>query len=236
MKITPIKTRPLVPPQDDLIAVIKASALNVKDNDVLCISSKVVAIHEGRCEPLADADKETIRESDADLIIPRDYWSSPLTAVHHTFLSGAGGDTSNGNGYLIRTPSDPFESAHVLHAFLTQIYNLTKLGVIITDSRSMPFRYGASGVALGWWGIQPLKSHIGEPDIFGRELKYERSNVVDAIAAAATLVMGETNECQPLAVVQDVPGLRFTDKNTKDELFSPYEDDTFRVLYEKWLG
>jgi len=157
--------------------------------------------------------------------------------IHNTFLSGAGIDESNGDGHYVLLPKDPFASAHALHAFICSTYDVQKLGVIITDSRSHPFRYGATGVALSWWGIEPLDDHRGRLDLFGREIQVERSNVVDGLAAGATVVAGEVDECIPVVIVRDVPRLTFTasDQNTRDHLFSPYKDDTFRVLYEKWL-
>jgi len=235
MEIIPIKTRALQPPEDDLFAALVDAVPRLVDGDVVCISSKVVAIHEGRCVPVDAVDKVALYTEAADLVIPRPYWGSPLTVVHHTFLGASGIDESNGDGHLVLLPEDPFASAERLHIFLCNHFNIKRLGTIITDSRSLPFRYGAGGVALGWWGIAPLTSHIGTPDIFGRAFKYERSNLVDGLAAAANVVMGETNECQPVAILRDVPKLTFRNGNTKDELFSPLADDTFRVLYERWL-
>ncbi|MFT7507828.1 MAG: F420-0:gamma-glutamyl ligase, partial [Acidimicrobiales bacterium] len=51
----------------------------------------------------------------------------------------------------------------------------------------------------------------------------------------ATVVMGEVDECQPVVIARGVPDLMFTEENKKDTLFVPFEDDTFRVLYEKFL-
>lgn len=235
MQFISIKTRVLEPPQDDLLAVIQDSVTDIKNGDVVLISSKVVAIHEGRCVALADADKESFVASEADFIIPTDYRTHPLTVTRHTFLGGAGIDESNGNGHLILLPENCFTSAQYLHEFFCTTYGVTDIGIIITDSRSLPFRYGASGVALGWWGIEPLEDHIGKPDLFGREFKYERSNLVDGLAAGATVVAGETDECTPLVIARGVPRLTFTTADTRTHLLALYSDDTFRVLYERWL-
>ena len=190
-----------------------------------------MAISEGRCVKVEEADKAKLVKSEADYIIETDYRPQPLTIKNSTFLGAAGIDESNGNGYYILLPEDCFKSAQKIHEFLTGKHALKNLGVIVTDSRSLPLRYGATGVALGWWGIVPLEDHIGSSDLFGRPFKYERSNIVDGIAAAANLVSGETDECMPVVIARDIPNLVFKDGNTKDELFSPIEDDTFRVLY-----
>jgi len=237
MQYIPIKTRVLTPPKDDLLAVLCESLVGVKEGDVVLVSSKVVAIHEGHCMPKAEVDKQQLTASEADIIIPRPYWPSPLTVAHHTFLGAAGIDESNGAGYYILLPKDPFASAQFLHAFLCTTFGVSNLGVIITDSHSHPFRYGATGVALAWWGIEPLEDHRGRSDLFGRTIEVERSNLVDGLAAGATVVAGEVDECIPVVIARDVPRLVFTDSqlNTRDHLFSSYEDDTFKVLYDKWL-
>lgn len=235
MQILPIKTRVLLPPQDDLLTTIKESVTEIKNGDVILISSKVVAIHEGRCVVEVDTDKSQLIKSEADMVIETDYRTWPLTVTRHTFLGASGIDESNGNGYLILLPEDCFASAKYLHQFFTKTYQVADIGIIITDSRSLPFRYGATGVALGWWGIEPLENHIGKPDLFGREFKYERSNIVDGLAAGAAVVGGETDECTPLVIARDVPNLTFTNQATHDHLLAPYPDDTFRILYERWL-
>ena len=231
MQFIPVKTKIFLPPQDDLFTEFGSSLPELQEGDVVLISSKVVAISEGRCVPIEDADKTTLVESEADYIIPTDYRPQPLTIKNNTFLGAAGIDESNGNGYYVLLPEDSFISAQKIHDFLLQKFSRTNLGVIITDSRSLPLRYGATGVALGWWGIAPLQDHIGSSDLFGRAFKYERSNIVDGIAAAANLVSGETDECMPIVIARGIPNLVFKDGNTKAELFSSIEDDTFRVLY-----
>ena len=231
MQFIPVKTKIFLPPQDNLLTELERVLPPIYDKDVVLISSKVVAISEGRCLKIDEADKKKLVEAEADYIIPTDYRPQPLTIKNSTFLGAAGIDESNGNGYYILLPEDRFASAQAIHQFLTEKYQLTQLGVIITDSRSLPLRYGATGVALGWWGIAPLADHIGNNDLFGRPFKYERSNIVDGIAAAANLVSGETDECMPIVIARDIPNLMFQDGNTKADLFSPIEDDTFRVLY-----
>ncbi|MFN3188166.1 MAG: coenzyme F420-0:L-glutamate ligase [Candidatus Paceibacteria bacterium] len=235
MQILPIRTKILHPPQDDLLVAIEDSISEIKNGDVILISSKVVAIHEGCCIPEAESDKSKLINSEADIVIETEYRAWPLTVTRHTFLGASGIDESNGNGYLVLLPEDCFASAKYLHEFFITTYKVDDIGIIITDSRSSPFRYGATGVALAWWGIEPLENHIGKPDLFGREFKYERSNIVDGLAAGAAVVGGETDECTPIVIARDVPNLSFTLADTRNHLLAPFADDTFRVLYEKWL-
>ncbi len=235
MELIPVKTRILTPPQDDLYAVLDESLPSVQEGDVILVSSKIVAIHEGRCVGIEGSDKEKIVASETDFIIPREYYRFPLTVTQHTFLGAAGVDECNGGGYYVLLPEDSFVSARNLHTSLTKKFGIQKLGVIITDSHSGPFRYGATGVSLGWWGIEPMEDHRGRTDLFGRVILYERSNLVDGLAAGATVVMGEVDEGVPVVIARGVPRLVFTEAETKDKLLVPYREDLFRVLYERFL-
>lgn len=235
MQFIPVKTRVLTPPKDDLYQVLNESLPKLEEGDVVLVSSKVVAIHQGRCVPIKEATKKDLVEASADFIIHREYSGAPLTVTNHAFLGAAGIDESNGDGHYILLPEDMFGFAKELHGYLCTKYSLENLGVVITDSHSGPFRYGATGVALAWWGINPMEDHRGRSDLFGREIQYERSNLVDGLAAGAVVVSGEVDECIPVVIARDVPRLTFTNKNTKDQLLVPYKEDLFRVLFEKFL-
>ncbi|MCA9354628.1 MAG: coenzyme F420-0:L-glutamate ligase [Candidatus Kaiserbacteria bacterium] len=235
MQIIGIKTRVLQPPKDDLFSVLDESLTDVQEGDVVCVSSKVVAINEGRCVAKEVFDKEAHIAAEAQVMIPRPYWHAPLTITNNVFVSSAGVDQSNSDGYYTLLPQDPFVSAEAVYTYLKKRFNLKNIGVIITDSRSEPCRFGAVGAAIGFWGVSPLHDHIGREDLFGRKIRVERSNIVDGIAAAAVVVMGEVDECTPVAIVRAVPDLRFAEGNQRDQLFCPFAEDTFRVLYEDFL-
>ena len=66
----------------------------------------------------------------------------------------------------------------------------------------------------------------GETDLFGRELKVTLINRADAIAAFATLAMGETTEKTPLAIVSGWE--KEVDYNGRAaDIMRPKEDDLF---------
>ncbi|MCA9360625.1 coenzyme F420-0:L-glutamate ligase [Candidatus Nomurabacteria bacterium] len=224
------------PPKDDLFAVLDESLTSLREGDVVVISSKVVAINEGRCVTESDFDSTKHNQEKADVIIPRSNWNSPLTIINNVMVGNSGVDRSNSNGYVTMLPAEPFVSAREIYNFLIKKFALKNLGVIIADSHSVPCRYGAMGVAISFWGIHPLQNHIGKEDLFGRKIKVERSNLVDGITAGATVVMGEVAECMPVVIVRDVPNVEFVDADCKDELFCSFEDDVFNVLYERFLS
>lgn len=235
MELISIKTRVMVPPQDDLLVVLDTYLTDVHEGDVVTISSKVVAIHEGRCVPYGEFDKEAYIKEAAQVVIPRDYWSAKLTITNNMFVTSSGVDESNSNGHYTLLPKEPFLSAKYLHEYLTKRFAITNVGVIISDSHSVACRYGAMNGAISWWGFEPLVSHIGRSDLFGRTIRRERSNVVDAIAAGAGVIMGEVDECTPVVIARGLSKVEFTHENTKDTLFCPPHDDTMRVLYERFV-
>ncbi len=236
MQYIPVTTRILKPPQDDLLAVLKTSLPPLMERDIILISSKVVAIHEGATVLISQGvEKNKLVTEAADLVIPRPYWPAPITVAHHAFLGAAGIDESNGNGHYILLPKDLFASAKALRSWLCTEYGVHELGIVITDSRSQPFRFGATGVALAWAGLEPVEDCRGRVDLFGRAIKYEQSNIVDGLAAGANVLMGEVNECTPVVIARGTPRVVYTEKDTKDQLFVTFKDDTFRVLYEQFL-
>jgi F420-0:gamma-glutamyl ligase len=199
------------------------------------VTSKVVAIGEGRCEPVATFDKKAYIQKAAQVIIPRTYWGTVLTITNNMFVSSSGVDQSNSNGYVTLLPEAPFQSAQKIHEYFTKRFALKNIGVVITDSHSTPCRYGAVVGAISWWGFEPLQDHVGRKDLFGRKIEHERSNLVDGIAAGVGVVMGEVNECTPVVIARGIPAVTFTNENTRDTLFCPPADDTMRVLYERFL-
>ena len=173
MIITPIKTRKLIPPKDDLLSVIRESIPSLKEKSVLVITSKVISIWEGRCiakELVPDKDKLIVAE--ADLYLPR---TGPFQWVMHTiknnvFIPTSGIDESNGNGFYILWPKNPKHTAKKLYEWVRETYRVRECGIIITDSHTIPLRRGVMGISLAHYGFSPLNDYRGKEDLFGREL------------------------------------------------------------------
>ena len=49
MKVEVIRTKKLLPPKDDLYVAIRQSIKNLPERSVVVVTSKIVAIHQGRC-------------------------------------------------------------------------------------------------------------------------------------------------------------------------------------------
>jgi len=237
--VIPIKTRIVLPPKDDLWAILDESLPKLRERDVVVVTSKIVSIGEGRCVPLGTrAQKKQLIEDEAEYLARfKGSRRSFFSVKGHAVIGSAGIDESNANGHWILWPKDPFRSAQTIWSYLRKKHQVSQLGVIITDSTSPPMRLGCTGISIGFFGIHPVLRYMGKPDIFGRRFVFERANLVDGIAAAAVVAMGEGNEQTPIAVVSGVPALRFASYDTRHELLIRPKQDIYypilKPLYEK---
>ena len=156
-----------------------------------------------------------------------------LTIKNNILIPTAGIDESNGDGYYILWPSDPQKSANNIRKYLCERFSLKLVGVLVTDSKTTPLRWGTTGTSLAQSGFVALNNYIGKPDIFGRKLEVTKANIADGLAAAAVVVMGEGKEQTPLAIITEVPFVKFQMRNPtveeirkrtiamKDDLYAP---------------
>ena len=82
------------------------------------------------------------------------------------------------------------------------------------------------------YGIRPVVDKRGKEDIFGRELKFTTINVIDALSAMAVYVMGEADECTPLAIGRDIPNIEYTTEVSYETSLIPFEQDIFQPLLQ----
>lgn len=228
MIIKPIKTN-LFKENEDLITFIKTHIRVLKENSVLVITSKIVALSEGRTSVANTVkEKQDLIKKESKVSI-KTKWAN-LTLKDGMLMAGAGIDASNANGKLVLLPRDSFKVANELHQKLNKIYKVKNLGILITDSRTFPLRAGVIGIATGFAGFKGIRDYRGKPDIFGRKLKFSRTNNADCLATAAVFLMGEADEMCPLAIITDARVV-FTDKPTrKNALSIPIENDLYRPL------
>ena len=147
-------------------------------------------------------------------------------------LANAGIDESNANGKLILLPKDSFATAQKIRSYVLKNTSIRKCGVIITDSRVMPLRAGVVGIALGYAGFKGVRDYRGTYDLSGRRLTFTQTNIADSLATAATLVMGEGAECQPLAIIEDAP-VEFVARVNRREVEIPRSQDMYAPLFSK---
>lgn len=254
VQVIPIPGIPLIAEGDDLAPLICAALEQAGERlisgDIVCIAQKIVSKSEGRLvrldsvTPTAQA-IELARETDKDPRMVELVLSESTEVVrkkpgvlitrHRLGLVGAnaGIDQSNvdhDDGEMaLLLPVDPDASASRLRGDLRSLRNVD-VGIIITDSANRPWRLGTIGIAIGASGFTVLDDQRGGHDMFGRELKVTLTSRADTIATAALLVMGETTEKIPAAVVRGV-SLRVPGPLQQDQasaLVRPLEEDLFR--------
>ena len=215
---------PLVREGDDLAALIVEAVERVKltprDGDIFVVAQKIVSKAEGRM-----VDLSTIAPSARAIALAQRVEKDPrlvelilsqsvtivlakpgMLLVEHRLgfvMPNAGVDQSNvdfADGALL-LPVDPDASAEALRDRLSSRYR-ARLAVIINDSVSRPWRNGICGVAIGCAGLPVLNDLRGQTDLFGRTLRFTITGYADEIASAASLVMGQSDEGTPVAMMR----------------------------------
>ena len=206
----------------DLIELVRRKAGSyLRDGDVLVLSSKFVAVAEGRVVKLSgvragQAAKKlatehrmdprlcelVVRESDEILGgIP----GFLLTIKEGLLTPNAGIDKSNvRHGAVVLYPRRPEESARMLREALRFSPGVS-VGVVVCDSRLSPTRRGTTGVAIAASGIEAILDMRGREDLFGNVLRVTSQAVADDLSSAAEVLMGESDEGVPIVLVR---GLR----------------------------
>ncbi len=243
MELLPLKTG-LLRAGDDLVAALNAAG-DIRPDDVAVITSKIVATCEDAFydlatiavsdEARAEAGKtgrspefcqavidETARMDGkivgrcpgAMLCLVR-----PAKSVH-IVAANAGLDQSNvPEGTALGWPRDSAASAK-------RLADALGCAAIVIDSCCTPLRAGITAYALACAGIDPVRDERGTPDLFGKPLRITRDNVVDELAAAASLLMGNAAQATPAVIVRG-HGLPPSDFSGWIPTFPP-EEDLFR--------
>ncbi len=224
MIVKGIKTR-IFKEGERLLPFIIKHLKGIKEDSVLVISSKILALSQGRVATIKDeSEREALIKKESDWALKTKYtW---LTIKEGMLLKSAGLDQSNADGKTILLPLNCFKEAKYLRKELKKKFKINNLGIIIVDSRAAFLKKGILGFAMAYAGFKPLRSYIAQPDIFGRKLKYSRVNVADSLAVAAVFEMGEGAERKPLALIEDLK-INFVDKADENELLFDIKTDVY---------
>ncbi len=242
---------PLVNQNDDICEIIKNALikqdLSLKHGDVILIAETLISKAEGNFinideiipsdEAIEVAKKcmkdpklvEIILQQSNEIVEVGPYFI--VTETKHGFVcANSGIDESNAaDGLATPIPVNPDKSAFQIREFLENEFG-EEIAVIITDTQGRAFRVGAIGTAIACSGIDPLWVRVGEKDLYGRELETTEIATADEMAAAASLIMGQTDEGIPVVIIRgfsNFDGLRNKNSDIKS-LLRPKEFDVFR--------
>lgn len=243
MKVQAYKTHKITV-GEDIFSILDQYLPKLKEGSVVAIASKIIAF----CQKDVIKIKPGMRKKDiisqeADYYLGDEYemkFGQSISIKNHTLTASAGIDESNGNGYFILWPKNLQKITNEIWKYLRGKHKIKNLGIIITDSRTVPLRWGVIGIALSWCGFESLKDYAGKPDIFGRLMHVEKTSLIDSLATAATVVTGEGNEQKPLAVIEDIDFVTFQNRPPTNEEIKKLQivlkDDLFEPLLTsvKW--
>lgn len=234
MQVKAYKTRKVIPPKDDLWEIL-STIPPLRENTVVAIASKIISIGQGRCTLIKNLkEKDELVKKEAQKYLPRDL--VPNRWVMHTITSNilmpsAGIDESNGAGYFILWPKNPAKTAKKIWKFFRERDRIKNLGVVITDSHSIPLRRGLIGISLAHFGFEPLRDYREKKDLFGRKLHFSMTNLADSLAASAVMVMGEGDEQTPIVMIDGILDIQFVSR----KIVSKKPDSTFVISEENDL-
>lgn len=230
---------PEISPGVDLTAVILDAADDqLRDGDIVVVTSKIVSKAEGRILAADDREDAITRET-VRLVASRTSPSGHLTRIVENRLgivsAAAGVDASNTpEGTVLLLPVDPDASARRLAAALRAATGAL-VGVIVTDTLGRAWREGQTDHAIGAAGVAVFEDLRGSTDAEGRPLVVTLPCVADEIAAAADLVKGKAARL-PVAVVRgradlvgdlDLPGARSIVRDPARDMFRQGADEAY---------
>ncbi len=245
---------PLITQGDDLARImvdcLGESAQQFESDDVLVIAQKVVSKSEGRLvevasvEPSAAALELSTRcDMDPRLIeiilresksVVRVRKTPGILVVEHRggfICANAGVDRSNveqpaeAHEVVALLPEDSDASARRIRESIGRLTG-ADIAVIVNDSHGRAFRNGVIGTAIGVAGLEPVIEEFGWPDLFGYELQRTAVGQADELAAAASLMMGQSNEGIPAVIIRGAPIHRA--EGGMETLIRSPETDMFR--------
>ncbi|HEY3976437.1 MAG TPA: coenzyme F420-0:L-glutamate ligase [Streptosporangiaceae bacterium] len=233
LSVLPVTGLPEIQAGADLAALIAGAAPDLRDGDILVVTSKIVSKAEGR---VVTGDREAAIDAETVRVVARRGPTRIVANRHGLVLAAAGVDASNtAPGTIVLLPSDPDAAARDLRAAIAARLGVS-IGVIISDTLGRAWRTGQTDTAIGIAGVLPLRDHRGQTDTFGNSLEVTMAAVADELAAAADLVKAKTTQI-PVAVVRGVPELVTSDDGPgAAALVRPGAEDMFRIGTDAVLG
>ena len=241
-----------------IIEALSRNGLALKDGDIIIIAQTIISKSNGRTRNLNEiipsekalklwkyikpkVKNHGLPEKNPELIQAildesREiikYEHVLITETKHGFIcADAGIDKSNieGEGIVTLLPENPDKEAEKIRITLK---NKTEreIAIIISDSFGRAFRLGAIGNAIGVSGINPILDMRGKKDLFGYELQTTIVGQADSLAAAAQLIMGESDEGIPIVLIRGY-NFEFNKETTIKSILRKKEIDLFRYNEE----
>ena len=248
IQIIPITGIPIIKKGDDLaeltIKSLNASDIQPLEKDIYVFSHVIVSRSEGK-----QVDLKSVKPSQTAIKYAEFTCKDPrlvevvlnesrgvrritpgaiITETKHGFVcANSGVDKSNVPGETVVSPlpDDPDMSALSIRERFRKLTGVN-VGIIICDTHGRAHRDGEINMTVGASGFDVIRDRRGEFDLFGYELKIKRTAVADELAAAAELVIGQSNEGVPAALVRGYD-ITLSETSCAKDLTRPREKDLF---------
>jgi len=248
IQIIGLEGLPIIKKGDDLAEFICRNAqqkgIDIRDGDIIVITHVVVSRAEGNfinLDTIAPSEfakslgqrlnkdpaliEIILRESKS---IVRMGNGNIITETKLGFVcANAGVDKSNvpEKRNVALLPLNPDRSAQRIRRKIRKLTG-KDVAVVISDTNGRPLRDGQINVAIGVAGINPIRSRIGEKDLFGYVLMVKRIAIADELASAAELVIGQADEGVPVAIIRGYAYPK-SEKARANRLIMPRKKDLF---------
>ena len=246
--IISLKGIPVVKKGDDVAKLICEAAERqgtpIQEGDIVVVSHIIVSRAEGRVVNLDDVTpsefaislaKELNKDPALVEVILRESKSivrmgdgKLITETKHGLVcANSAVDRSNvpGKRNVALLPEDPDMSAREIRNAIKRMTG-KDVAVIISDTHGRPLREGEINIAIGVAGIDPIFDRRGQKDLFGYVLRVKRTAIADELASAAELVMGQSSEGIPAAIIRGYAYPK-SEKAKASLLIRPREKDLF---------
>ena len=248
VRVIGVQGMPEIKAGDDLASQLMDAAEHqgtpIEAGDVVVVTQKAVSKAEGRVitfqgiEPSALALTITeghrrdprhteviLRESERIVRMDR---GVIISETRHGFIcANAGIDASNipGSDTVCLLPVDSDVSAKGIRDAIKARLGVNA-AVIVSDTFGRPWRNGATNVAIGVAGFDPMLSYVGQEDAHGNVLHTTEIAVADELAATAELVTGKVDGI-PVTIIRGYAYVPMEDAGI-ERLIRTGDKDLFR--------
>jgi coenzyme F420-0:L-glutamate ligase/coenzyme F420-1:gamma-L-glutamate ligase len=233
LRIIALASSVQVQPNDDLttllLKALEDSNEELRDRDLLVVTSKVVSKSEGQVVAYDGSEEHKVAIVEAESVrILRRRGSLRITETRHGFINAnAGVDLSNtDDGTAVLLPKDPDRSARRIRGEITRRTGVD-VAILITDTFGRVWRQGVTDIALGSAGLKPLLDLRGTLDANGRLLEATEVAIADEIAGTANLVLHKAAGT-PFALIRGLDDSFFGPGSIQENIVRMKHDDLFR--------
>ena len=207
---------------DILLTAIKSAGIILEENDIMCVASKAVSIAERRQINLVDVEAGEIAKQIHERVPRKDVRTLQLMIdetgkpdgsrleIQGNYIAGwlpnglrltsAGVDKMSAETVIL-LPENSDESAKRIGQRILESTGIN-VGIIITDSDGREDKKGATQLAIGVYGVPPLR--VTESISDEGKTQVAEETLCDMVAASAALIMGQRGTNKPAVLIRGI--------------------------------